>query len=496
MPRILAIDWDQHEARCVLASATGKKVQVLAAEAVPLVDVAEGGEASHPDLGGSLRAMLSEQRTGRAAVLVGVHRAAVELMNFSLPPAKDAELAQLVVIQATRESQTLGQEATLDFVAISEDPRASREVMAAVLPGEMRREVDEACAKAGVKPNRIVLRQLAAASLFLRSVAPQQPCLLVNLVADEADLTVVCEGRAVFLRSVRLPEKAGEDVVQNRLVAEINRTLVVAQQGPLGGASVETVYLFGALGEHDGLIGRIRGAMQLEVKSVDPFESVDVSDVEVPASAGRYASLLGMVLDEVHASHAIDFLHPRKPPRPPNRRRTFAIAAGIALALAIGGGYYYWSLLREADDLNAQYASRVLELDKLLKANAKQQQLIDSVRAWKAGEIVWLDELRELSLRMPPSRDAVVQQMTMSGGRGNKGVIALQGVVRNPSVVAQIDQSLHDAYHTVDTRRVGEHPRGDEYAWHFDRSISVTPRGLAAPAAKPAPTPVRGKAKP
>ena len=103
MARVLAIDWDGHEARCVLGSASGGKIQVVAANSAPLVNVAQGGGQSRPDVAGSLRAALGDERPGRITTIVGVNRASVDLMNFTLPPAKDRELAQLVQIQAARE---------------------------------------------------------------------------------------------------------------------------------------------------------------------------------------------------------------------------------------------------------------------------------------------------------------------------------------------------------------------------------------------------------
>ena len=95
MARILAVDWDRHEARYVLATASGGKVKVEAVEAVPLVDVAEGGAEPHPDLSGSLGAALADQKTGRLATLVGVERSGIELLHFTLPPAKDKVYAGL-----------------------------------------------------------------------------------------------------------------------------------------------------------------------------------------------------------------------------------------------------------------------------------------------------------------------------------------------------------------------------------------------------------------
>jgi len=488
MARVLAIDWDGREARCLLAMASGDKLRVLAAGAVPLVDVAEGGGQSRPDIGGSLRAALEDWPLGRAATIVAVNRANVELMNFTLPPAKDPELAQLVRLQAARESQALEEGAVLDFVPMSDDPAEPREVMAAVLPEAQRRGIEQACEEAGLRAASLVLRPLAAASLFIRTAAPQRPCLLVSLVADEADLTVISGGRVVFLRTVRLPEEVNEYVAAQRLSAEVSRTLVVAQQGPLGGASVEQIHLYGGQDEHQALVEQLQLDLGLTVSAMDPFETADVSEVELPPGAGRFASLLGMVLDESRGSHGLDFLHPRRPPAPPNRRRALTFAAAAVAAVAFSAGYYYWDLLARADARNRSLTQDIKTCEERLKRYSQPKQVADYVRAWKAGEVVWLDELRDLSLRLPSSRDVVLQRMTLTGGwRGS--AIHLLGLVRDSSVVARIDHNLNDSYRTVAPRRVGEHPRGEDYAWLFERSIAVLPRPksqyLPAQAAKP-----------
>jgi Tfp pilus assembly PilM family ATPase len=485
MVRVLAVDWDQYEARCLLASVTGEKIQVLHAGAVPLVDVVEAGGKSQPDIGGSLRSAMADQKPGRVTVLVGVNRTSVELLNLTLPPAKDLELAQLVQNQAMRESQALDDKAALDYVPLSSDPRQPREVIAAVLSTRERARIDAIAAAAGVKPARILLRPFAAASLFARTVAPSRPAMLVNVVSDEADLTVVNEGSVVFLRTVRLPEGATEEVVAQRLSAEIARTLVVAQQGPLGGQSIEQLYAYGGPGEHSALADQLQSDQQRMLAVIDPFESADVSKVELPGNAGRFASLLGMALDESRRTHAVDFLHPRKPPRPPSPKRNLALIGALVGVAVFVGGYMYWEKVAEADKENRRIFEQVKQLDKKLKDAAPQKQLAQTIRDWKAGEVIWLDELRDLSVRMPSSRDVVVSRITMTSGRGDKGAIHLNGLVRDASVVARIDRSLRDAQHRVSSRRVGEQPKAEDYAWTFDRSITILPKVEAPPTVQP-----------
>jgi Tfp pilus assembly PilM family ATPase len=477
MPNILAIDWDRQEVRCVLASVTREQTKVLLATSVPLIDVAESGEEVPRDAAASLRSALAGQRLGRCPTIVGVHRAGVETLDLSLPPATDAELAALVLNQALREAQTFDGEASLDFLPMNDDPGQPRQVYAAVLSAATRQRIHETCAAAGLKPSRIVLRPLAAASLFARANAPlERVCLLVSMVADEADLTVLVEGRVVFLRTVRQPARAGEEAAAQRMSAEIARTLVVAQQGPLGGSPVERVYVYSGPGEHQTLVDQLAIDSGLAVTTVDPFESADVSSIELPGSAGRFASLLGMVVDESRGAHAMDFLHPRRPPRPPNRRRTLVVAAAILSAVVLAGGYYDWGLIEEENNTIAERRKELAQYNDLLKRQSGPEQLVEAIDNWNAGEIVWLDELRDLSKRFPAGRDAIVLRMSLSPGRRGGGNVELSGLVRDSAIVARIDRNLTDEYRTVRSRRVGLQERGKDLSWLFESSIAILPR--------------------
>jgi Tfp pilus assembly PilM family ATPase len=476
MTRVLAVDWDSSEVRCVLASTVGKQLTVQMAASVALGGPPEADPPQAPDVGGVLRTVLAGQKLGRAITVVGLDRARVEMLNFTLPPATNAELPMLVFNQAAREAPNLAEDDVLDFVPLSEDPAAPRPVTVAVLSAAHRRQVEEICAAAGLKPARIVLRPLAAASLFLQTAAPaERSCLLVNVLAEEVDLTVILDGWAVLLRTVRVPQDAGEEEAARHLVAEISRTMVVAQHHP-DGSPTERVYLFGGPDEHQVLVDQMAADLSVPVTVVDPFEGLDGWGIEAPGNAGRFASLLGMALDEACATHAVDFLHPRRPPRAPSRRTAALLASGLLALLALGAGSAYWDAFQRLQTAGRTLTRQRKELDEALTRGREQAQLFEIVRDWTASEVVWLDELRELSQRLPSSRDLLVQRMTISSGRSGEGVIELQGVVRDAAVVAQIDRDLHDDYHAVSSKRVGDYPQGNEYSWLFERTITVAPR--------------------
>jgi len=478
MARLLAVDWDRHEARYVLATSSGENVKIRAATSVPLVDVAEGGNAPHPDVGGSLRAALADQNVKRAVTLVGVERASIELLHFTLPPATDNELPELVANQAMRESQLVTEQSRLDFVPDDGQPTGPRNVIAAVLSSEQFEQIQATCQTAGLKPKRLLLRPYASASLFRRVVPrAERICLLMNLVAEEVDLIFLVEGKVVFFRTVRLPSTADHEKTSARLLTEINRTLVVAAQSQLGEERVECVYVFGGPDEHGSLTDKIRDQLSLPVVVLDPFEAVDAPAGLVQGHSGRFASLLGMLLDEaLDRAHAIDFLNPRRQPEPPNRRR---LAMRIAALLGIAGllvAYYMWTTLADLDAEISQRLKQLRELDASARRAAKQQQLIAEIRNWQSSDVIWLDELRDLSLRFPSGRDIVVRRMSMSAAPNGGGAITLNGLVRAPSIVARLERNIRDQHHVISSKRVQERLREKSYTWHFEASMFVDRR--------------------
>jgi len=483
MARLLAIDWDAREVRYVLAASRGRDLQVQAAGAAPLGPLPEGEKNLHPGLGETLTAALGPLKLGRVQALVGVDRGSIELLELTLPPAQDTELPELVRNQSMRESSLIAEESLLDFVPMDSDPAEPRRVTAAAISTEQVARIRQACVAAGVTPARLVLRPYAAASLFLRT-APEPPriSLLLNRLADEADLTVLVAGRVAFWRTVRLPGDTGEEAGTRRLLAEVARTNVVVQNQP-GCGPVEHVYVLGAESEHELLLSLAPDELSLPITAFEPFAALNAAgsgaaaDLQLPADSGRYAALLGMLWDEAGGTApAIDFLHPRQRPAPPNRRRRWAIAGAVA-ACALGAfAYSTWSQFAKVNAKNEALAAQLKDLDDTAKKAVQRQQVAQAVREWNAGDVVWLDELRDLSLRFPKARDAVVLRMSLTHARAGGGTVDLQGVVRDPAIVGRMERNLRDEYHEVRSKGVKERVQDKGYAWQFESSVSVAHR--------------------
>jgi len=495
MARLLALDWDRHEARYVLAATSGRKVTVLSARSVPLVDAADGEEAPPLGPGALLRKALPRGKTARPQVLVGLGRGSIELMHFTVPPAADKELPELVLNQAIRESQSVTDDTLLDFVALNATTGEPRRITAAIIePGQLER-IKGICKDAGLKPQRMLLRPFASASLFARTeTAAEDPCLLVNPVGDEVDLSIISGGRAVFSRTAQLPDASDEENTFRQIVIEIGRTLAVASQDQLVGGPIETVCIFGGPEEYLELIERIGDELLLVAKIVDPFKAVGIHPSRYPDNAGKYASLVGMLVDEAHsAGHAIDLLNPKKRPKPPNRAWFAAAAAGVLAALGLWTWYQAHQEFVVLDAQIANLTSEYSKYDKKIRQLAQPHvgeltgRRVDYARtlggvrgqieAWDTADVNWLDEFRDLSLRLPSSRDILLMRINMGPARAGGGVVTFNGLVRDPLVVVRMETDIReDGFHGISSRHQQQRSTSGDYTWSFETSIMADRR--------------------
>lgn len=477
MPRLMAIEWDVDEVRFALANVRGSKVTLEQLGSSPLQSsAAETGDQQAESLSPSTNV----PKPGRATVLVGVSRANVELRPLTLPPAPDVELPELVRMQALREPGFFNESSLLDYAVLEEDPAQPRHVLAAAMSAEQYELLDGACRTHGIKPERLLLRPFASASLVSRAVPRQDRiALLIDVTSKRADLVVMDGPHVLISRCVRLPQADDTAAAHASLVAEIRRTVISVKNQP-GGRDVQAAYLLGHAGEDGAQAADLARDLGFSVEVIDPLAQVSLAGPlqhSPPAHRGRFASLVGMLLDEAHGgSHALDLLNPKRKPEPLDRRKV-AAAVAVALALLMGaGGYVAWSKFAEIDEDIERYMKQSNELDALVKRADAKRMAVEEIDLWAGGEVIWLDELRDLSLRFPGPRDAVLLRLNMARSPGKGGVMDFQGLVRDPSIVARMETNLRDNHHEVRSKRVQASIQDRTYTWQFESSLSVTKR--------------------
>jgi Tfp pilus assembly PilM family ATPase len=479
MSRLLALEWDNREVRVAIGAARGGELKVEDAFTIELAPRGEGADTPRA-AGERIAAALAEKGVGKSVGLVAVGRGGIELKQLSLPPAPDDELPDLVRFQAMREFHSLGDEWPLDFIPLSTAPGASRRVLAAAISPELVGQVRQTCQLAKVSTERLVPRSCAAASLLARAhwTAGVKVKLLVDLLTEDADLTVLVDSDVVFLRTVRL----SGDVLTSpgghaSLLGEIRRT-VAAARNQLGGLTVEAIYLCGQGAAYTTLAAQIESGTSIPTHLFDPFAGLKLSSSlkrALPANTGCFAPVLGMLVDEAQQKrHAIDFLHPRKRPPPPDRRRGLLWAAVAATVVFAAGYLWLQGALGDLDEEIDLLALKAKNLDKGV-AKAKELELAErEVAAWAAGDVNWLDELDELAADLPSGREVLLSRLTM-GGMGGAGQIDMEGVLARAATASVLESRLRDESHQVLPRTIQQDGSKPGYGWKFTSSVVARP---------------------
>ena len=472
MSSLLALEWDGAEARVVVAARHGRRTVIERALAIPFPAGPAGGPRPAEEIGRLIAAGLADCGLSRPEVLLAVGRGSVQLRELQLPAVPDEELPEMVRLQAMRELGELDDSWLLDFVPILSQPD-SRTVLAAALPPEPAAQLLAVCEAAGLRPRRMVLRACEAGWLLGRAPAdaPDTPRLLVDLLDDEVDLTVVVGGKVLFLRTTRL----GKGGLEQALPAEIHRTLAAAENR-LGGRRIEAVVFCGPGEPQATLATKVREATGLPTELFDPLGDLDLAEDLLrapPARAGRYAPLLGALVAELEdVPHAIDFLHPRRAPPPPNRRRRWIAAAAVAAVVLVG--YLVYARV-EHTWLAAEIERFQKDADGSEKAAAKAdkiRQAVAEISKWTDSDVVWLDHLRALGEDFPSTGRAILSQLTFGPSSGG-GEMHLRGLAQDPDTISQLEQQLRKRSRGVIDHGSHEDPSRRPYGWRFETSVLV-----------------------
>lgn len=508
MPRLIALEWTAAEARVAVATTKGERCLIEHAFLVPLVaeppadaPPEAGHQAGHKDkpvekdksaekdkaheppddpIGRQILAALSNRGIARLDAVVSIGRTNTELRQMSLPPAPDDDLPDLVRLQAAREFNAIDDSWRLDFISVEDQAGQPRSVLAAAIDGKLVQQVQHVCDTAGLRLKHMVLRPCGAAALVdhLRPDWAEQPRLLLDLLGDEADLTVTVDHKVRFLRTARLPgDPLRETEATQALFGEIRRTIAAAHN-QMGERRIVAVVVCGSGPQQEHLAQALQTALGMRVDMLDPLAGFELGPELIqsrPEYPGRFAPLLGMLLDEAgQRRHAIDFLNPRRRPPPPNRRRQYILAGVLVGALLLG--WLGWQKKQQQDLLHTQgiLQARLEARDKQLTDANKVSQTANEIGAWAKSQINWLDELYLLSGQIPPAQDVMLSQLSLDSSMA-RGVseIELKGLARSPKDIDELEAHLRDATHGVEGLGSSQDAALKGYGWRFRSRIVV-----------------------
>ncbi len=477
MAKLIALEWDAREARIAVANSRGNEVVVEQAFAVELSST--GDAPSHAEVGKLLADVFARHSLTGSDALVALPRSSIELRTLSLPLAPPEEIPDLVRFQAMQAFTSIGEDWPLDYVELDAHEE-SLNVLAAVVSPKQVEQIQSVCAASELQTRCLVLRPFAAVSLLRRcdSMDVFRGSLIVDLLPDGVDLTAVSKGQVVFMRSVRLPAQGDAQAQAKALVGELRRTIGAAQN-QMGGGSIEQIIICGGEAEHKVLHQTVSDALTLDVVSFDPFEAVRVArplKSNMPDNAGRFAPLLGMLTCHVTGTgHLLDFLNPRKRPKPPStKRRNLALAAAVVAVAAVGAFLILYQKSKMDSEIAALREQSMLLTEAVDKAKQLTQKA-DAVKEFTDGDITWLDEIREIATRLPDADHVILHEVSLGAHMERGGFMTLKGNVVTSDVIAEFEESLRYGENVV-TGRLGTIDRTSrDYPYALDTTIVVPP---------------------
>ncbi|MDR0703394.1 MAG: hypothetical protein LBF88_00225 [Planctomycetaceae bacterium] len=485
--RFLAIDWSNTECRYLLASLQRGGGVTVQKAGVAVIDDTSAKKDHHPEklsksnelpnLIAVLRNILKEERIGSCPLLLCLDRSKVELLYQTLPPCTEPEIPVLLKNQVLRELSGFSEHDPLDYLVLGNASEENRKILAATIPLSYRQSLVRAFRSIGCSPHFIGLKSLAVAALLFHSeTAPEhfEPCLIVHVVENDVDL-VLSEGKQILsVRSFRLPDQLRFTEIVDRIADEIGRTVMIGDES-VTGQTVKKIILFGNEEDWKPLV-QVLTEQALEVSVINPFQISGVHTAIIPDQPECFAPLLGLLWEQqTAAKNSVDLLHTKDAPRPPNYFRSIFLAA-VFLGIC-GLGLYYWN--REV--VRGMEAELVRVKEEHQKVFAQLQQIqpgfnvLRQARNWEIQNVLWLDELKELLLVLPGDQDLVVTQMSFSTLENNarfSGLIQMNGMVREPSVLLKLQTELHrQGKYVMQFPAPSANPAGGGYPWLFRVSI-------------------------
>lgn len=397
MSKFLALDVCGRSVRLLAGSAKKGRVQIDKALAYEEADAVSPLTAKAA--GKRLRERMKDAGVGPAPVLGLIGRDRLLLHTLTIPAGvKPAEEPALVRFQTVKELTGPADEAVIDYAPPRGD--GDRQALAVVAKKADLRLYADLTEAAGLKLAGTTARAFAAMAGLQQAAAsgaiadPEaDPLALLTAGAGWAEFVVADGGEVVFARSVSAASLDSEQA----LVNEMKRNLAVfASQNP--GRPIGALYVAEA-DAPGGRANRLAAGLPSPVYAFDPSEGF----ADRAPEAGSHLALSGLVgLAEKGKQLPVNFAAPREPkPESDPNRKTILLALAAMLLLTAAGAVFGFIVKGDLSDELVRKRGEGIRLDNELRGYGLDVKKHDAIDDWAGREVVWLDELYDLTHRFP-----------------------------------------------------------------------------------------------
>lgn len=406
MPQYLAIDVDASGLFVAAGSVKNGTVVVEAVasdtDAVPALS-----KATAVEVGNRLKQLLASSGIRPAPVLLCLGRDRFVPKSIKYPRTDPEEEPAIVRFQALKELSEAANDVAIDYCPITSPSEIEQKATVVFVRRELILAAKVVCETAGLRLAAVtpryelmpaLLAQAAALGTIAGSEGESDPVAVVNLWKGGGEFTVVAGSQVRFARAISAQATESE----HALLGEIRRNLLY-HDGQYVQSPVKSLYLAESSLPGTGWSGRIGTGLSVPVSPFDPLEGTSPKG-EVPDSCrGRFAGPVGLLTSRAAGGGlSINFIQPRQPKAAANANKTRALV-GVLLGLLVlstlvAGGFM---LVDGASRKLRTANSEKIQLDQQMKSMEADMKRLAAADEFRKREVVWLDELYDLTDRLP-----------------------------------------------------------------------------------------------
>ncbi len=457
MSRAVALKLQPQAALAVVVRSGGRAIAV---EAVVRVSLADGD--SPQAIGEKLAAALKPHGAERAPTVVAVPRVDLHWQNYELPPAPEADLPDLVLLQAQRDIVLADDGVGFDFLSLDGNADHPHRVLTfGVTPSQLER-LRGVCTAADLKLQRIVPEAFGWLELGRRladeSGGDATPLTVFAAISGrQAAVWATQDGTLRLLRTVVLAAEPDAAADAATLAGELRRTLLSLSQ--MAGAPSASLPCYFCGENADATARPLSQALARPVRAARLDAAVELPDS--PADTLTHVAPLAALAAATAESRPapVDLLHPHRPPAPPSRRRTYALAGAAAASVVALLAWTAYSNLQAPLAAAAEADAARAKLAPTLERLAKDEQQAAAIDAWLSSSVNLLTELDHLGRRLRPQpldaadfkadEDVVITKLVVSGR-----LLTIDAAAKTTEAVQPIELRLREGGYRVDRRAV------------------------------------------
>lgn len=430
------------------------------------------GEATFEDL----RNELNRQNAKVKQVVLLLPRSELDFNFLDFPDVDDKELAQLVhnLVVATTEISGDGKIAT-DFIVCANSESEGKHALAWSLPELQIKTLKDEARQSGFQLKAVTFEGFGAVSLW-RNQLIRQPAdaTVFSVTSNSIDFTVIRKGTISQMRSIPFQQTSEQgQTVSARLIDEYRRTMTVM------GIDLDSIddeparaYMFGATDLKKEIVENLTRKINVSVSVLNPLEKVDFSpSANPPNECDEYVQLLGIATSWGSGKLEIDLCNPRQPE---TRRLPWRQIAGWASPIVLLCGLFGYVVFDNIRQGAADVELKQKEFLPLLKQALLAQELGDelaAIRDWRKDEVVWLDQLEQLTDKLPPREHSLIRRINMTSTSDGTALINLSVEVDQADLVLQMENGFRQTGKQVTSKRVSESSSGNKERWSFETSV-------------------------